>query len=366
SILMREVSEAMQILAGLKNLGLSIAVDDFGTGYSSLEYLHRLPIDEVKIDGRFVAGLGVDAERSAIVASVISLAHAMGRAVVAEGVETGAQLERLRSLGCESAQGFFIARPMPADAIADCLAADSIGELLVDGAQTERCRRTEAERTVLIVAADPEVRELATMSLATAGFTVQEAGSGAAALSLARRLRPGCVLIDADAAEIASLEVCRELRADVGTAACTIVMMSALASPTDKAEAFLGGADDYIAKPLAPGDVVTRVRAALRRRETADTRLHDSADSVLLNLLREARAQEMPDTVLTGADKLSGRQTDIVLRLLAGERVRGIAQALYISPSTVRNHLSSIYQKLGVHSQEELLALLHQRALVMS
>lgn len=115
SILMRDVAEAMEILANLKRLGLCIAVDDFGTGYSSLNYLKRFPIDVLKIDRSFVDGLP-DGERDAQIArAIIAMSHSLNLAVIAEGVETHAQLDFLREHGCDEVQGFLFGRPMPAD-----------------------------------------------------------------------------------------------------------------------------------------------------------------------------------------------------------------------------------------------------------
>jgi diguanylate cyclase (GGDEF)-like protein/PAS domain S-box-containing protein len=114
SILMREVSEAMQILAGLKNLGLSIAVDDFGTGYSSLNYLKQFPIDVLKIDRTFVDGLPSGEQDAQIARAIIAMAHSLNLAVIAEGVETHEQLEFLREHGCDEVQGYLFGRPMPA------------------------------------------------------------------------------------------------------------------------------------------------------------------------------------------------------------------------------------------------------------
>jgi diguanylate cyclase (GGDEF)-like protein len=112
-VMVEDVEAATSTLNGLKALGVSISVDDFGTGYSSLSYLKRFPLDYVKIDRSFVAGLDekVDSE---IVRSVIRLAAAIGISVVAEGVETAEQLDRLEALGCPLVQGFFLARPQPA------------------------------------------------------------------------------------------------------------------------------------------------------------------------------------------------------------------------------------------------------------
>src|SRR5476651_1661441 len=115
SILMREVSEAMQILDGLKRLGLSIAVDDFGTGYSSLNYLKQFPIDVLKIDRTFVDGLPSGEQDAQIARAIIAMAHSLNLAVIAEGVETHEQLDFLREHGCDEVQGYLFGRPMPAN-----------------------------------------------------------------------------------------------------------------------------------------------------------------------------------------------------------------------------------------------------------
>lgn len=124
STMITEASD-VDILARLKALGVQIAIDDFGTGYSSLDYLRRFPIDELKIDRAFVAGLGRDGGDTTIVRAVVGLAHALGLVVVAEGVETSGQLRRLRELGCELGQGFFLGRPLPAADIGPLLSRRS-------------------------------------------------------------------------------------------------------------------------------------------------------------------------------------------------------------------------------------------------
>jgi diguanylate cyclase (GGDEF)-like protein/PAS domain S-box-containing protein len=111
---MDDAEHAVRVLRQLKSLGVGIAVDDFGTGYSSLVYLKRLPVDKLKIDRSFVDGLPDDVEDAAIVAGVMALARAVGLEVVAEGVETTAQWEALRALGCDRGQGYLWGQPVPA------------------------------------------------------------------------------------------------------------------------------------------------------------------------------------------------------------------------------------------------------------
>ena len=125
SILMREVSEALHILASLKNLGLSIAVDDFGTGYSSLNYLKQFPIDVLKIDRTFVDGLPSGEQDAQIARAIIAMAHSLNLAVIAEGVETHEQLDFLREHGCDEVQGYLFGRPMPAEQLVEQLQAAS-------------------------------------------------------------------------------------------------------------------------------------------------------------------------------------------------------------------------------------------------
>jgi EAL domain-containing protein (putative c-di-GMP-specific phosphodiesterase class I) len=117
SVLMEEAEAPVEALRDLKRLGVSLILDDFGTGYSSLSYLNRLPIDVLKLDRSFIAPLrGRGAHTTAaIVSGIVTMAEALRITVVAEGIEVPAQVEQLRALGCTYAQGFFFARPMPAE-----------------------------------------------------------------------------------------------------------------------------------------------------------------------------------------------------------------------------------------------------------
>ncbi|HSP28207.1 MAG TPA: EAL domain-containing protein, partial [Ilumatobacteraceae bacterium] len=112
--LMADTNAAGRALRDLRGLGLHLSVDDFGTGYSSLTYLKRFPVEAIKVDRSFVAGLGLEADDTSIVEAVIRLGHSLGLSVVAEGVETPLQLNRLRELGCDKGQGYLFGRPRPA------------------------------------------------------------------------------------------------------------------------------------------------------------------------------------------------------------------------------------------------------------
>ena len=115
TVVMHDVLRSVESLHALRATGVQVSIDDFGTGYSSLNYLKRLPVTTLKIDRGFVAGLGGDMHDSAIVAAIIALARALDLRVIAEGVETRLQLEELRRLGCDAAQGFLWAPALPAD-----------------------------------------------------------------------------------------------------------------------------------------------------------------------------------------------------------------------------------------------------------
>jgi diguanylate cyclase (GGDEF)-like protein len=114
SAVMESGSATTAQLRALKSIGVRLAIDDFGTGFSSLAHLRRFPVDVLKIDGTFVAGLGHEPQDASIAAAVISLAHALGLETVAEGIETDEQHTVLRGLGCDLGQGYLFGHPAPA------------------------------------------------------------------------------------------------------------------------------------------------------------------------------------------------------------------------------------------------------------
>ncbi len=114
SVMMKDPLASLEAMKVFRGLNIHLVIDDFGTGYSSLSYLKRFPVDTLKVDKSFVDGLGKDAESTAIVGAIISLAKSLGMRVTGEGIETREQLERLRLLNCDQGQGYLFSRPLPA------------------------------------------------------------------------------------------------------------------------------------------------------------------------------------------------------------------------------------------------------------
>ncbi|HET9692320.1 MAG TPA: EAL domain-containing protein [Acidimicrobiales bacterium] len=193
SLLVLEVTESAAVqetdggkfrLEQLRELGVRLAIDDFGTGYSALSYLSRLPVDVLKIDRSFVAGLAHSSADLALVRAVVQLAAAFGLETLAEGVETLDQLEALASLGCRHAQGYLWKRPST---------VDEIDRWLRDGTAS-----SPARTRVLIVDDSAPLRAVLRIALEVDGrFEVAgEAGDGEAAVVAARALQPDVVLLD--------------------------------------------------------------------------------------------------------------------------------------------------------------------------
>jgi len=152
SVLIDETGSSMSVLENLRGRGLRLLLDDFGTGYSSLSYLRRFPLDGVKVDRSFTDGLGASPKDVAIMKAIVEMCGVLGLSVVAEGVESGSQLEQLGQLGCENVQGYLLCRPMPACALSEFLEGRLLDGLAVVSALADQhasgdiARRTASGR----------------------------------------------------------------------------------------------------------------------------------------------------------------------------------------------------------------------------
>ena len=264
---MADPDRTRRILERLDALGVRAAIDDFGTGYSSLAYLRRFPLHTIKIDRAFIDGLGVEPEDTAIVGAVVSMAHGLGRAVLAEGVETRTQLEHLRVLGCDLAQGFYFGRPGGASKTDAVVRAAATGEWQPEGWEPGDTAWSPASLmpVVLVVDDSEDMRVLVRTALTTSGFAVHEAANAADGLTAISEVNPDCVVLDVDMPGTSGIEMLRQLRQGAGPTVAVVVLTGS-AGFEPKAEAYALGADDYIVKPIAPRELVERILRVLRSR----------------------------------------------------------------------------------------------------
>lgn len=190
SMLMRDPDEAARMLRKLKKAtGVAISVDDFGTGYSSLAYLKRFPLDELKIDSAFIRDVTTDPDDAEIALAIISLAHNLNLSVVAEGVETDAQFNFLRSHGCDEIQGYYFEQPIDADSCAQALAVNRRLFVPIPGEESDGL-------AVLLVDDNPDDLELLRRMLKPEGYRVLTAVSVHAAFDVLAKHRVSVVISD--------------------------------------------------------------------------------------------------------------------------------------------------------------------------
>ncbi|OAH97952.1 response regulator [Methylomonas methanica] len=174
SLLMTNVTETLALLKQLKDLSIHLSIDDFGTGYSSLSYLKQFSVDKLKIDKSFIDNVITDANDAVIVQATIAMAHSMGLAVIAEGVETQGQATYLRRLHCDQIQGYYFSRPLPSAEIRQLLQAGTI----------LRLPSNEQKPQVLIVDDEPYIMSALKRCLRRDDYEILTVSSGKEALEL--------------------------------------------------------------------------------------------------------------------------------------------------------------------------------------
>lgn len=151
SMLMKDVRRTTNVLLGFKALGIRLSVDDFGTGYSSLLTLKRFPVDAIKVDRSFIRDLPSREEDRAIATAIIAMGRTLGMTVIAEGVETQAQLAILREVGCDEIQGFYFSKAVSALALSELLLKYPSG--VVPGRDVEQLPRVRSPDSAFMVLA---------------------------------------------------------------------------------------------------------------------------------------------------------------------------------------------------------------------
>jgi CheY-like chemotaxis protein len=264
---MDDAHAANVALSDIHALGVGISVDDFGTGYSSLLYLRRFPVDALKLDRFFVAGMDKSEEDIVIVRAVIELAHSLKRVAIAEGIETESQRKLLASMGCDFAQGFLWSPAVPADQVDDMVA-----RMTLNPSRTPRVPSPEPGHTapqgdsvappaadqlsVLLVDDSEGDRSLLTERLNACGrFTVVgEASDGGTAVVLTGQLQPDVVLLDLAMPGINGLETLPQLlKVSPNT---QVIVLSGYLSQGLKDQAMAAGAASILEKSVGYDEVI--------------------------------------------------------------------------------------------------------------
>lgn len=305
SYLMQNPLAAIATLSRLKAIGVRVSVDDFGTGYSSLAYLKRFPLDTVKVDRSFIQNIVADADDAAITRAVISMAHSLKLDVIAEGVETEAQLGVLIANNCDAIQGYYFSRPVGADTLAGMLREDKrlVSKLLAEGANA---------RALLLVDDDEAVINVLELLLRGRGYRVFSATSAEQGLTLLGENRVDVVVSDQRMPGMPGVEFLRRVK-EIHPDSVRI-MLSGYADLQSVTDAINEGAIyKFLAKPWDNELLCTHIDEAFRRKEMAvdNKRLGEELHAANIELarvndelrrhLRDKSQQVMRDETALGA-----------------------------------------------------------------
>ena len=262
SYLMQDPESAIATLTELKKLGVRISVDDFGTGYSSLAYLKKFPLDTLKIDRAFVKDISVDPDDASITRAIIDLAHQLGLSVVAEGVETAAQLGLLTANHCDSVQGYYLSPPVDAAGVVTMLRED---RRLAGTASTGEKR----PRTLLLVDDEENIRNALKRLLRRSSYRVLTADSGTEGLRLMAEQPVDVVLSDQRMPGMTGVDFLRRAK-QIHPHSVRIVLSgyTELQSVTDAINE--GAIYKFLTKPWDDALLLANIDEAFRRKEMGD------------------------------------------------------------------------------------------------
>jgi EAL domain-containing protein (putative c-di-GMP-specific phosphodiesterase class I)/CheY-like chemotaxis protein len=257
SAMMQDASKAVRIVDRLKALGIRISLDDFGTGYSSLAYLSRFAIDRLKVDQSFIRDITSNPVNASITTATIAMAHKLGKIVVAEGVETEAQMRFLRRHDCDEMQGFFFSKALPADQLTEILRSGR--HLSFDLAASE-----QVQTTLLLVDDEQNILNALRRLFRRESYHVLTAGSGAEALELLALNAVQVIITDQRMPEMSGVEFLSKVK-DLYPQTVRMVLSgySDLSAVTDAINK--GAIWKYISKPWDDESLMQDVRAAFRQ-----------------------------------------------------------------------------------------------------
>jgi len=260
--LMDDVPRSEAMLKELKALGVKLALDDFGTGYSSLSYLKRFPFDKVKIDQSFVRDITTNPSDQVIAQVIVSMAHGLGMKVIAEGVETEAQCEFMRTSVCDEIQGYFFSRPVSSQAIE---------ELFIEGRQLppHLLRLQKPQRTLLLVDDEPNIVSALKRLFRRDGYAMLTANSGAEGLDILARSKVDVIISDQRMPGMTGVEFLRAAKVKYpDTVRIVLSGFTELQSVTDAINE--GAVYRFLTKPWEDEQLTEHVRKAFEYKELQD------------------------------------------------------------------------------------------------
>jgi diguanylate cyclase (GGDEF)-like protein/PAS domain S-box-containing protein len=257
SAMMQDASKAVRIVDRLKELGVRISLDDFGTGYSSLAYLSRFAIDRLKVDQSFVRDITSNPVNASITTATIAMAHKLGKIVVAEGVETEAQMHFLRRHDCDEMQGFLFSKPLPADQLTELL---RIGRRL----NFDQAAADGIQPAMLLVDDEQNILNALRRLFRREGYRIITASSGAEALELLAVNPVQVIISDQRMPEMSGVEFLSKVK-ELYPQTVRMVLsgysdLSAVTGAINK-----GAIWKYISKPWDDESLVQEVRSAFRQ-----------------------------------------------------------------------------------------------------
>jgi EAL domain-containing protein (putative c-di-GMP-specific phosphodiesterase class I)/FixJ family two-component response regulator len=355
SMLMHDVTRSERSLRGLKDLGIQLSIDDFGTGYSSLSYLKRLPIDTIKVDRSFVQDITIDPNDASITRAIIGMAHSLKLKVVAEGVETEAQIATLVTEHCETIQGYYVSKPIPAEAATTFLESGwTIPSHLLG--------RPAKERTLLLVDDEESILSALRRLLRREDYRILCGCSGAEGLELLAKNDVDVVVSDQRMPGMTGEEFLRRTKElhphTVRMVLSGFADMDSITSAINQ-----GAIYKFLSKPWDERTLKDGIQEAFRRKEKNDARRRMVDDIALANENLQKDNQSL--SVMLGEQSHTSVLSQVALQIAQENLNKLPIPVMGIDPSGLVVFRNEAFSRLSV-TPEVSLDLLSQFPLVQN